>query len=426
MKRLLFIAITLFAALLHGQDENICYCDKVYLDNIKTVQFHVQGLYLSHPIYDMVSGTPLTLSFDDLEGDSKRYSYSIVHCDRNWQPTNISAFDYRDGFDDEYIEDYQLSFNTITSYSNFNLQIPNRSLSWKISGNYLLKVYEYGSKKRLAITRRFMVVDPKVRITADMAFPGDPSKSRTHQEVDFIVDYQGLDFRSPQQEIKAVVMQNGRWDNAVTEIAPSMFRRAQLVFDYQDKITFPAGKEFRFLDMRSLRYRTENIAMIDRKSTPIEVMMYKDNKRAEEVHLQYEDTNGKFVIENRDLNGGDYNVNCDYANVLFTLYSPQPLFDTELFLFGAFSDWSLKPEFKLTYNDAVNGYVGKALIKQGYYDYAYAAVPTKGKTRIPDITETEGHSQSTRNDYTILLYYSPFGGRYDQLIGTVNFTSDLR
>ena len=39
------------------------------------------------------------------------------------------------------------------------------------------------------------------------------------------------------------------------------------------------------------------------------------------------------------------------------------------------SEWQLKPELKMEYNPAVNSYVGKAFLKQGFYDYTYAVVP---------------------------------------------------
>ena len=125
----------------------------------------------------------------------------------------------------------------------------------------------------IAITRRFMVVEPLTRISARVMNPAQVSKIRTHQEIDFTVDYERINLRAPQQEVQAVVLQNGRWDNAVTGIPPMFVRKDQLVFDFQDKIVFPGGKEFRFFDFRLLRSRMPGVATVEQIGKSYEVVM---------------------------------------------------------------------------------------------------------------------------------------------------------
>jgi hypothetical protein len=92
-----------------------------------------------------------------------------------------------------------------------------------------------------------------------------------------------------------------------------------------------------------------------------------------------------------------------------------------VYIFGGLSDWQLKPEFKMVYNPAVSAYVGKVRLKQGYYNYLYAALPKTADH--PDFEETEGDWFETKNLYTILVYFRPFGGRYDRIIGAFSFSS---
>ena len=40
-----------------------------------------------------------------------------------------------------------------------------------------------------------------------------------------------------------------------------------------------------------------------------------------------------------------------------------------------------------------------------------------------DYEVTEGNWYETENQYTILIYYRPFGARYDQLIGVKSLSS---
>ncbi len=423
MKHFSFALLLLIAAHASAQDVGLRNYDYVYKDNIKSVLFHIDGLFTSYPIIDLGGDSRLILSFDDLDADVKNYTYAIVHYDNNWQPSNLSEMEYIEGFSEDRIEQFQFSFKTITPYTHYRLALPNRQMNITKSGNYLLKVYEDEGEKQLVITRRFVVTEPLVRIIPQMVRPNNVSKMRTHQEIDFIVDAGQFNIRNPQQEIRAVVLQNGRWDNAITSLPPFFIRGNQLVFDYQDRIIFPGGKEFRFLDLRSLRFRNQNIAEIQQGNPFFEVTLKKDEKRAEQPFLNRRDLNGLFVIESLDQ--PDHSLSSNYAQVLFTLYSPEPLYDHEIYLFGKISDWRLDDRYRMVYNNRVNGYVGKVLLKQGYYDYAYAVTLANTKNKIANLSEIEGDWQETENQYTILIYYRPFGERYDRVIGAATFTSNF-
>ena len=107
-----------------------------------------------------------------------------------------------------------------------------------------------------------------------------------------------------------------------------------------------------------------------------------------------------------------------------------PYYGKEVYLFGGLTDWTILPEYRMEYDENLGAYVGRALLKQGYYDYAYATLPLPANDKPeakphPDITEVEGTWHETENQYTIFIYYRPFGGRYDQVIGSVSFTSNL-
>ena len=268
-----------------------------------------------------------------------------------------------------------------------------------------------------------MVVDQKVKIQPDVVRPAAVSKVQTHHEIDFIVSHEGFEIRNPRSELSATILQNGRWDNAITGMIPLFTRPEEQIYDYQDKITFPAGKEYRSADLRSTQFGSPDVAetYFDESTNVYEVMLKGDKKRGNLPYTFFEDINGQFVIDNRDENDPD--LMSDYVNTMFTLYSPGEMDGYDLYVFGALSDWQLRPEFKMVYNPAITSYVTKANLKQGFYNYTYAAFP-KGSDRI-DFEVTEGDSYETRNNYTILMYFRPFGGRFDQLIGSVTFDSRL-
>lgn len=420
---ILFISSFALSTPLHSQDEYLVNYDFTYADNIRTVRFHLNGLLLGYPIIELGSNNQLLLSFDDLDDYFKRYTYTVEHCDANWEPSNLAEAEYVDGFLESTIDDYDFSVNTITPFVHYWLPIPNRDMRFSKSGNYLLKVYEDEDKRKLVITRRFMVVEPLVQVVPNMVRTSKVHLMDTHHEIDFVVNHQNIQIRNPQVDVQAHVLQNGRWDNAITELRPIFTRPNQMIFDFQDKVVFPAGKEFRFLDLRSFRYASENVSNISRTREGFDIALYKDPKRVKHAYLDIRDINGQFVTETRDDN--DDFLMTDYANVLFSLSTPTEYNDSDVYILGAMTEWLLKPEFKMVYNNRVNAYVSAPLLKQGYYNYYYVEVPHA--TGIPDISDTEGSWFETENDYIILVYYKPFGQRYDRLLAAYNFNSrDIR
>ena len=57
-----------------------------------------------------------------------------------------------------------------------------------------------------------------------------------------------------------------------------------------------------------------------------------------------------------------------------------------------------------------------ALVKQGGYDYQYWFVG-KGSQNQTTIQRVDGSYWQTENEYTVYVYWRPFGARYDRLVG---------
>ena len=476
------LLILVFPAIIFSQDENLRYENYIYKDNLRTVKFTSNGNYnlqtragiigvkATYPIVRLGSDQ-LFLSFDDIDGDVKSYVYTLQHCNADWTPSTLTEMDYIDGFTEEDMDEYEYSFNTYSIYTHYNLVLPNEDMRFTKSGNYILKVYEDEDERILALTRRFMVVEPIMQILPRPVRPAIVSKIKTHQEIDFVVSHENFEVRNPRTELKATILQNGRWDNAVMNIAPQFTRTEEQLFTYQDKVVFPAGKEFRPLDMRSFKYGSLDIANVNLVNEEFfDVTLHGDKKRNRSVHLDVFDLNGEYIVENRDdininirrgnrqniqdlqqtnrnlANQGldtipitsglnisfetinsfepsDHDIKSEYANVLFSLYSPTEYYERDVYIFGGLTDWQIKPEFKMVYNHQVSSYVARPELKQGYYDYYYVTVDKKdGKI---EYEETEGNWFETENTYTILIYFRPFGVRYDKLVAAGTFSSRM-
>ena len=409
---ILFLCL-LTAYLAPAQNEEHANYDTVYVDYINSTKFHVEGLFNTVPLINLNSGGRLELTFDDLDTETRNYVYRIVHCDRDWNESSLAMNEYLDGFIYGQIETFALSFNTKTSYVNYQLFLPNREVQFTKSGNYLLHVYEGSTEELPVLTRRFMVVEPLMTVEARLVGAANVSKFDTHQEIDFRVNHPNVDIRSPRTEVTATVLQNGRWDNALRNLQPFLIKPEQLVFDYQDKVVFPAGREYRFADIRSLRTYSGNVVDIRNNKDNWDVTLRKDNKRNNSSGLTQNDLNGGFIIESLD-NNRDM-VESDYADVLFVFDTQREFWDQEVYLFGGFTDWQIQPWHRMVWNERINAYVGRSFLKQGFYNYSYVTVDQESREISTEMTE--GDWYETENLYTILVYWRPFGARYDQLVG---------
>lgn len=421
MKKLLLHCTVVFAtvcfspALLCAQLNN-----QILDDQVLTVKLSLNGEPLSLPIADInAPKDALMLQFDHLGEDLKDYAYTIVQCNRDWTPTELDPLEYINGFSEDRITNVQSSTHTLTSYTVYTLTLPNQNMRWTKSGNYLLKVIDKEDNDRLVLTRRFMVVEQASRVSANFVRTAMVDKSNTYHEIDFSVQPLNLRIGNFQYDVSAVIMQNGRWDNAIGPVKPYVQRSDALSFDYQDQIIFPAGKEFRFFDIRSFDYRGEHVKIITEKPNYYEVTLLTDKSRFEQPIDYRPDGDGHFVIEN--LNPNQTFLQCEYADVLFSIAQNQPLDDADVYVFGELSDWQLKPEFKMQYSQDARMYYCETFLKQGYYNYEYAVVDHNTGKMDPD--GFEGNWYETENNYTILVYYHPFGARYDRLVGTVTLNN---
>lgn len=399
------------------------YQNAVYRETIKSVQLFNEENELSNPVIELGSDTRLILKFDELSEAVGEYSYTIIHCDAQWNESYIQQMDYLSGFMDNPVTDYAMSFNTTVKYVNYQLQIPNEDCTPRLSGNYALVVFEGNDRKNLVLIQRFYVVEPLVRIEGLVKkatfdpFQGD------NQEVDFRIHHERLRLLNPREDIKVVVMQNRRWDNAIVNLKPLFIKENLLDYDYNKENVFPGGNEFRYFDLRTIRYTGENIQNIEFFRPVYHVTLVPDVLRTQKEYFFYKEMNGNFVIESQDR-VTDYDTECDYAFVHFFLPVPSELTGGSVNVFGALTGWNANQTNQMKYNFQKAGYELTMLLKHGYYNYQYVYVP-QGAQKA-DATNLEGSHFETENEYQIFAYYRDLSSRYDRLVGFTNLNSLVR
>lgn len=420
-----FISLLTFSLLIHlsaeAQDNQyvgetgLIYEDKVYDPLIRTVQFHTRDVPLSLPVIEFNTGAQLQLSFDDLFADYQDYSYTVIHCDRNWEPTDIPATEYIDGFLEENIWNYDFSMNAVQRFVHYSFTIPNQNFRLKLSGNYILLVFRDFDRTKPVITRRFRLYENIIDIQAEVRVPMIIDKRRTHHQINLEIEHRDYPIRNPLVDVAVHIQQNYRWDNMVTDVKPIFIKEDRLVYENMGEVLFEGSNEFRWVDIRSLRYQPENVDNIwyDPDSMMNHVFLRPDKEFSRNNYITQPDINGAYYIEFRE--GNDPDLLADYALVHFQLKRATPFPNGNLYIFGGLTNWRIRSRYKMDYNYRDQVYEGEAYLKQGYYNYQYMFLPD-GED-VGQTEPTEGSFFLARQLYTFYVYHQQMGSRYDRLIG---------
>jgi hypothetical protein len=402
------ITLTLFSL----QSFSQAYTDSVYRPEIKSVEFYNTSKQASFPIITLQSSERVLLGFDDLRSGTENFSYTIEHCDDSWNSSNLSPAEYLQNYTDDKIINYSLSTTTVQKYTHYELKLPNENIAPKISGNYILKVYEDGDPSKMILTRRLYVVNQRILINAEIVPSNDVATRQTNQKINFTLDYGSLRVQNPGADIRTLIMQNGRSEISQLNTQPTYIRGSQLIYNDNTINDFPGGNEFRHFDTRSLKLNSEHIDHITRGDTANNILLLTDPDRSQPNYTFEYDLNGSFYIINQD--GVDPRNDADYSHMLFSLVTKRKPGEGTPYIVGRFNDYKLDAHNKMVFDASSNRYLLSLLLKQGVYDYQYVWVDKTGR---PDYTALEGSHFETENDYQLLVYYKTPGARWEELIG---------
>lgn len=406
MKKAIFFLSLVFICNL-----NICAQRNEILDkNIASLQVVANNDWLSLPIITLNSNDFVNISFDDLTHEYHRYCYKIEHCEADWQTSSaLFESDYIDGFaSGNTIDDVQESTNTVQLYTHYKISFPNNKCRPKISGNYRVTIYDENDEKHVVCRAYFMIVEPSMAVQLNVTTNTDIDINGKHQQVEMAVDYGNNIISNPQTQIKTVVMQNNRWDNAVVNARPQYIKANGLQWIHCKDFIFDGGNEYRKFETLDVTHTTMGLESINWDGHNYHAWIWTDEPRPSYIYDK--DANGSFLIRNSD--NIDNDINSDYIITHFRLKTPQTA--DPIYINGFFTNDRFLPQYEMKWNEKNQQYEGELLLKQGYYSYQYLMMKPEGKLKpVP----SEGNFCQTENTYQALVYFKSNSDRTDRLVG---------
>lgn len=411
IKKIAFLFVANVMILSLSAEENQVFHNDVNDKYIQSVKIHHSNWELSWPYYELYSDMRLSLTFDDLRDEPRNFEYRIVHCNQNWEKSNLFYSDYMDGFECNPLEDYEMSINTFIPYSHYELELPNQDVEFRVSGNYVVIVYDTENPDVPVLTRRFFVVEKEIGITAEVKQPVMGLYKNLGHDVRFSLHTNSLAFNDIFNDLDVCVMQNNQWDGVQCNLQPDFIQDDKVVFNRDDQAVFKASNEYRMLNMRNLKFTNDKMAVIQFDDPNYFITLHQDKDGQFMQYLDRDDFNGHYVISNKD--GWEAATDADYVHVFFQIPARRDLSPGTVHIYGELTNWKCDENNKMLYNPETGMYEKELLLKQGAYSYRYV-LKQDGKV---DHMRFEGSHWETENDYLIFVYYHDVRLGADRILG---------
>ncbi|TXE18821.1 DUF5103 domain-containing protein [Psychroserpens burtonensis] len=384
-------------------------------EHIKTITFKSRSSPQGQlPILRL--GEAFYLEFDVLTANEPDFYYVIEHYNYDWTESNLVKMEYMEGFDNFRIVDYQNSFNAFQLYSHYKLPIPNRQTrALTKTGNYLISIFD--ENEELMFTRKFMIYKEEVGVGVEIKRKRDVRFIDGKQTVDIIINSGSLNLNNPMETIKTVIIQNNNLNTAIKNVKPQYIIGKELIYRYLNETSFWGSNEFRFFENKDVRAANIGIQFIDLKDI-YHGYLFTDIPRFDRPYTYNPDINGNFKITAIDRDNVD--IEADYTNIHFSLLHPKLTDGSKIYIYGNYNNYALEKNNQLIFNSESGNYESIMKLKQGFYNYKYVTVDSKGNL---DEGKISGDFWQTENNYKVLVYYRDLGARFDKLIGFGEATS---
>ena len=377
-------------------------------ENIHSIQVYPEGNKLGYPLIALGSGERLEFHFDMFADEIESLRFGVLHCDHDWKPSSLDYPQYVRGFQSDQISDIEYSFNTLFDFIHYQFSYPTDMSQLTLSGNYAMIVYsgmDINDEATRLVVYRFVVYEQQATVRANVHASSIIAQRYTHQEVDFDLAHKGTSINDPMHDIHALILQNFNWKRSSNYLKPIFIQPDVLTFDYfGGENTFEGCAEWRFFEMKDLRYQSNQVEHIAQLDDGYHVYLRPCVPEGKRAYSSWQDINGNFLVKNDQ--GGDDDLEADYVWAHVVLQMPE-ISDAAVLIEGAFNAYE-KP-FPCTYDPGLRAYTAKLLLKQGYYNYRFLL---RDKYVSNDnIAVIEGSHAATENDYHIIIYM------YDRTIG---------
>lgn len=387
------------------------YRTQILSPKVMSLQAHLAADWQKSAVIELNGDQQLLVSFDEMSHEYLRLAYRIRHCNADWQLSSMNDLDYLEGFSENDLPEGQTSEATTVEYTHYELLLPNDDVRLKLSGNYVLEIFDRDADQEEATLLQvcFSVLDRQVGVDAKVTAQTDQAYNDKYQQLSIDLQTPMGMIERPDSDVKILIRQNRRCDNQVFGLTPYMTSGTNISYKHHPSLLFEAGNEYRRFEITGYKLAGLGVDYLDFQRPYYHAYLFPAELRTR-GYTYDQDQNGRYYIRHRDAEL----LQCDYQMLHFSLPVDKP-FAEPLYLLGDIQQANIQACEPMSYNAQSGAYEAKLMLKQGQYNYLYALASSQ--TQAMQLSQTEGNYWPTENEYQIYVYYRPFAGEYDQLIG---------
>ncbi len=379
---------------------------------LHTMKVMKEGDFMAAPSIRLGSDERIIITFDEWSEDYSDLQYRLIHCGPDWKPSGLLESEYLDSFNIDDIEDWAFSSNTFVHFVNYRIELPNERMDPLLSGNYIVQIFERDNPDETIGEARFSVTEHSADILSSVSSRTDRGLNTEWQQVELRVVPTDVTIDDPYSMLRIDITQNGAPYTTTTLRTPSRIEGKSIIYSHQPELIFKAGNEFRRFETIRTNYNDMHVDSMRFLSHNYHVWLTPDRERDSKQYSYDQTQQGRFLV--REYNSTDSDLGADYVTVHFKLDTPEAV-DADVYVEGEFTGWSHDESSRMHYDYNQQAYLLEMPLKQGSYNYRYAAIPRRGNKQ-PDPSLIEGNKHETRNEYRMMVWYRPIGSRYDRLI----------
>ena len=377
-------------------------------DLVYSLELHRKGNPVSAPILQLNGSQQLRLSFDLLEFESRQLSISFTHHNPDWSRSGLAEDFYKEGYYNLMLPFGRVSSANRPDYRSYDYDFPNEDIEFLVSGNYMLKVEDNDSGD-LLFTMPFFVTENEGDIVSQVETVTVPRREGRISHIP-VSNFETPEFiTTPQFDMEFYYVQNQFWGRAKQADELDVSTPGIVQFEINRDNSFVGDYEFQVLSLPELTQQNPNVLEYNPSEIPPRIVLFEDVQGF---------TANRSQIPLSNLSGFDSSLNARYANVHFRFDTDQQISNSsEIYLVGDFTNWALRSNFRLEYEQESDRWQTNGILKTGTYAYKYIVLQNN---EIMDLTLDDSFTRS-RQEYHALVYYRDPNRFYYRLLQTNNF-----
>ncbi len=381
-------------------------------NEVYSIRLHRTGRPGSAPVIELNRNEQLRLSFETIGFESRSFRIHFTHRNPDWSESGIPPERFSDGFFQRNLTGGTLSRSSRPYFRTYEIDFPDREISFRISGNYMVHVTDADTREEL-FSMPFFVHENQGSLRSSVEISRVPRQDLRieHRPVNI---FQLPDMaEQPQFNLEFRIYQNQMWGRPAEPRELDFSDPSEAYSRITSGQAFIGDYEFRQLNLENVTQLRSGIADVD--------------PAAEPVILTLTDDAEGFTRPVSPAAPGRYAPSADpqarYAEVRFRFHTEQAIGENEeLHLVGDFNRWSISDDTRMEFNETIGRWEAGAVMKEGSYRYKYVVV---SNGRVDDL-RFDALFAGGYQQYHTFVYYRDLHNYYYRLLQFNSYRKEAR